>query len=93
MKKVIIIFSLVFLAACDNTDDYAIPNPQLGQECTRNQEGKCLKNFGYHKCDKIGRAKFIIECAKAANPMSDEEGEDLVKECERTSFSLFCESV
>jgi hypothetical protein len=39
------------------------------------------------------RAEFIINCAKAANPMSDEEGEDLVKQCQETSRDLFCEQV
>lgn len=43
--------------------------------------------------DNDKRAKFIIDCAKAANPMSDEEGEDLVHQCERTSEDLFCEHV
>lgn len=38
----------------------------------------------------IGNAStFIIECAKAANPMSDEEGEDLVRQCEITAESLY----
>ncbi len=39
------------------------------------------------------RAKFIIDCARAANPMSDEEGEDLVKQCDSSSQHLFCEYV
>ena len=43
--------------------------------------------------DNDKRAEFIINCAKAANPMSDEEGEDLVLQCERTSYDLFCDSV
>lgn len=43
--------------------------------------------------DNDKRAKFVIDCAKAANPMSDEEGEDLVLQCERTSNALFCEYV
>ena len=34
-------------------------------------------------------AAFIIDCATAANPMSDEEGEDLVYQCELTARSLF----
>jgi len=41
--------------------------------------------------DTEKRAKFIINCAKAANPMSDEEGEDLVKQCAITAENLFCE--
>lgn len=36
------------------------------------------------------RSKFIIDCATAANPKSDEEGEDLVIQCERTAKNLFC---
>ena len=43
--------------------------------------------------DNDKRAEFIINCAKAANPMSDEEGEDLVIQCERTSRHLFCDEV
>ena len=43
--------------------------------------------------DNDKRAEFIINCAKAANPMSDEEGEDLVIQCERTSRNLFCDEV
>lgn len=41
--------------------------------------------------DTEKRAKFIVDCAKAANPMSDEEGEDLVRQCDITSKHLFCE--
>ena len=43
--------------------------------------------------DNDKRAEFILNCAKAANPMSDEEGEDLVIQCERTSRNLFCDEV
>jgi hypothetical protein len=35
-------------------------------------------------------AAFIVACAKAANPLSDEEGEDLVSQCERTATDLYC---
>ena len=42
-------------------------------------------------CDKEKTANFIIECARAANPMSDEEGEDLVKECGYQARKIFCE--
>lgn len=46
----------------------------------------------YRNCDPNtpGRADFIIKCAEAANPKSDEEGEDLVSQCEKTSEELFC---
>jgi hypothetical protein len=41
-------------------------------------------------CDKERQADFILKCAEAANPKSDEEGEDLVMQCEKTSRNLFC---
>ncbi len=34
-------------------------------------------------------AAFIIQCASAANPHSDEEGEDLVRQCEQTATRLY----
>jgi hypothetical protein len=39
------------------------------------------------------RSEFILTCAKNANPMSDEEGEDLVQQCEETAEHLFCPKV
>ena len=32
----------------------------------------------------------VIACAKAGNPMSDEEGEDLVAQCEKTMARAVC---
>jgi len=34
-------------------------------------------------------ASFIVKCSKAANPMSDEEGEDLVQQCEDTAKRIY----
>lgn len=34
-------------------------------------------------------AQFVIDCARAANPHSDEEGEDLVAQCEYTSRNFY----
>jgi len=58
-------------------------------------ERKAEPNWRWHRIckDNDKRAEFIINCAKAANPMSDEEGEDLVEQCQRTSYDLFCEEV
>ena len=36
-------------------------------------------------------ARFVVECATAANPRSDEEGEDLVQQCEDTGFRVLGE--
>lgn len=44
-------------------------------------------------CDELDddkAATFILACAKNANPMSDEEGEDLVEQCERTAMKVSC---
>lgn len=38
-------------------------------------------------------AKFIVDCAEAANPKSDEEGEDLVEQCEETAKNVLCPEV
>lgn len=38
-------------------------------------------------------ASFIIKCSEAANPKSDEEGEDLVIQCERTGINTLCPAV
>jgi hypothetical protein len=58
-------------------------------------ERKAEPKWTWHRIckDNDKRAEFIINCAKAANPMSDEEGEDLVEQCQRTSYDLFCEEV
>lgn len=46
------------------------------------------------RCDtpeeRAAAAKFVVDCATAANPKSDEEGEDLVAQCEQTATRLLC---
>jgi len=37
--------------------------------------------------------RFIVDCAAAANPKSDEEGEDLVDACARSALDWFCRPV
>ena len=44
-------------------------------------------------CSDVDRdrlAQLVVECARAANPMSDEEGEDLVRECRLSIKDTFC---
>ena len=51
------------------------------------------RTFTEAHCDTVEAreaATFVIECSKAANPMSDEEGEDLVAQCHATARELFC---
>ncbi|MEK6883495.1 MAG: hypothetical protein AABY22_27960, partial [Nanoarchaeota archaeon] len=38
---------------------------------------------------KENAAQFVVNCARAANPHSDEEGEDLVAQCEQTAKRMF----
>lgn len=61
--------------------------------CSKSQE---IESYEKHQCvnkeDRAALAKFIIECSKAANPLSDEEGEDLVAQCERTGERTLCET-
>lgn len=87
--KMLLLLPLLFLSSCG--DD----RPPEGYDCKRDGFGYCIDRWGYSKliCDVKNRAKFIIDCAKAANPMSDEEGEDLVRQCEETSEHLFCKKV
>lgn len=48
------------------------------------------REFRFCETPNLERARWIIECASAANPKSDEEGEDLVAQCEKTSEAVFC---
>jgi hypothetical protein len=84
MKKFKTITLILFLASCTQ--------PPEGYECDRNGFGQCIPGGLFYKetCDVNKQAKFIIECARAANPMSDEEGEDLVAQCDIISSRLFC---
>lgn len=43
--------------------------------------------------DRQALADFIISCSTAANPLSDEEGEDLVAQCEQTGIRTLCPTV
>jgi hypothetical protein len=57
-----------------------------GDKVATRYENECLP------ADK-GLRDFIIECARVANPMSDEEGEDLVQQCEYTGKSIMCPKI
>ncbi len=48
---------------------------------------KCIS-----QSDRERLANFIVKCAEAANPKSDEEGEDLVKQCQWTGTEVLCPS-
>lgn len=40
--------------------------------------------------ERAALAQFVVQCATAANPKADEEGEDLVRQCEATGTTILC---
>lgn len=58
------------------------------------QPGTRVERIEIHSCQTTESrrrlAKFIIDCSAAANPKSDEEGEDLVAQCEQTGRRTIC---
>lgn len=94
MKKLITVI-LLLLTSCNQEEvsDPAVLIP-AGFRCERVSSYSnhyCLNETYLFKesCDKEKQANFIIKCAEAANPKSDEEGEDLVAECAYRS-AIFC---
>lgn len=88
MKKFILIISFILIGCEKRTPE--------GYYCKAGSDifyTLCFEDAHIYKfnCNKEKQAKFIIKCAEAANPRSDEEGEDLVEQCEMTSYNLFCE--
>lgn len=62
--------------------------------CSLEKDEKLIDNriwqyyCSYETQDK--RAKFTTDCIKNANPMSDEEPEDMISGCIRASQNLYC---
>lgn len=91
MKKNLTLLSVgLFLTACDEVAPKGYFCDFQGRDIS-----SCKKDENPYRlnCDQEKRSVFILNCAKAANPMSDEEGEDLVKQCEDTSKNIFCEKI
>lgn len=41
--------------------------------------------------EPVEQRKFVLSCIEKANPMSDEEPEDYILQCQHTAQDLFCE--
>ncbi len=54
--------------------------------------GEKIRYYGHSYCEAEKLGQFVINCSEAANPKSDEEGEDLVAQCERTGRRIFCKT-
>ena len=84
--KTLIFGLFLMLMGCNENERVSPPD---GYRCLSN----CTKGTEAFKdtcaeTDKL--AKFIVDCARAANPMSDEEGEDLVNECGSQARIIYC---
>lgn len=81
VKKInlLILLPILILVGCSNNKEVII------DKVTRR---KCVEEK-----DRDKLANFIIKCAEAANPKSDEEGEDLVAQCESTGVNSVCPEV
>lgn len=65
--------------------------PLIIAACNRNPESRCgMRPACTTPDDRQALASFIIKCAEAANPKSDEEGEDLVKQCQWSGNEVIC---
>lgn len=71
----VIILCIAITSGCSNYTEVRLePKP----DCTSNPEVR--KQL----------AEFVLTCAKNANPLSDEEGEDLVAQCQKTGTQVVC---
>lgn len=59
--------------------------PEKKKKTLINWKSKCVTTE-----DKDKQARFLLDCIKNGNPMSDEEPEDLVSQCEQTSENVVC---
>lgn len=76
MNRVIssIIFVSTFLFACE---------PVIRTDIVRECDEKDVEQ-------RNAVVKCVVDCSAAANPKSDEEGEDLVAQCDVTCKSMIC---
>lgn len=88
--KIAVLLSCFILTSCDDENVIALPDKW---KCLNPiySGAICPMNYIYKDvCETQKLSDFIINCAKAANPMSDEEGEDLVQECGKRGEKLYC---
>lgn len=76
MKIMILLVISLLLFGCNNPKSVRVEKVTK-RKCTSEKDR-----------DKL--ANFIVKCAEAANPKSDEEGEDLVAQCEQTGINVVC---
>lgn len=74
--KYLICFSLVFVVGCDSGPETRV---------SESNETYCTKNTATE------RSEFILQCIKNANPNSDEEPEDWIRQCQWMAEETICE--
>ncbi len=77
--KLLFCFVLSFLLVGCNGDK--LQSPEVEYE---------IKRHCATERDRQALSKFVVDCATAANPKSDEEGEDLVSQCQYTGIDVVC---
>jgi len=76
MKKLIIATALLLVLTACGEDEYS----------THMKEDTVCENSSNSK-----RADFILSCIKNANPRSDEEPEDWIRQCQYIAEETYCE--
>lgn len=76
MKTIIIIAAILSLVACSDPNETKT-KVMIDNHCT--------------DASKEARADFILQCLNNANPKSDEEPEDWIRECQYMAEDTLCE--
>lgn len=77
MKAFFVSCVVLFLAGCSDPTLDIRSSLIIEPHCSTPEERQAL-------------ASFIIECGRAVNSHSDEEGEDLIAQCEKTGERALC---
>ena len=77
MKVFLALFLALLLTACTDPPPDITVSYSIQRHCTTLEERQAL-------------AAFVVDCSRAANPKSDEEGEDLVAQCQGTAEKILC---
>jgi hypothetical protein len=78
MKAILFLFMLFLTALC-----------ACGQRCPETTR-RIIAKACYTEAERAVLSQAILSCVKNGNPMSDEEGEDLVAQCAESMKAAVC---
>lgn len=84
-KRFMLLVAVLLLPACGPHPAELADDINNGRTSRIDVEQHC---FTLEERERL--AKFIVDCSRAANPMSDEEGEDLVYACKNVGEDAVC---